>query len=613
MVSKEESRPKKRWEEEALLELLFRDPEILTDEDLQSISLSNLAKNLNDKLPSPKIMKIYLRWLEAHRKNPSHLLKAWPNTTKQWVESLKHRGVDKEEVISNVKDWKKANSPSSGQSKGWVEEKCPPSVDEIERVFDEKHTTKKDRSLGKVDSGRGGYRSDKSSGKMSLSGGFSDYVPPSYICNRCGENGHSVKQCPTNMDPAFDKKPPQTYQCSLCNKFGKHWYSLCPKNTREDSITQRRLAAGIEVPAVQRSLDGGNCCRERDSGHRRSERWETLGTSDSAQQEQAITLDCDDSEDPELPARNVKLELLADIEERMQKVSAAMAQDTGMSIAAVAEMTGVTISNVAVTIMAANRKRARSMEMDDVDNAEHQRTIRQKGERGDKEELMHDVEDTRFMHSDDERHDAVSGGIFKETDPYTEEFGLSQSLTIVRLTDPTEYSLKLPQSDLDICPRQMSHVDTSSEEDIGTPVDDMEEGFGSPRIRSETPEKFYSDFVKSLIENRTEGQIVNQRRRRPTALEIWDEVDQRRMRRFNTSPSTRQNSPTLSPMSSLASDLTGDIIQVDYPLGHLLDRPLSEISHTSFDNSTPVSPGSDIAMQEAIPEASKDYNDNKYF
>jgi hypothetical protein len=80
--------------------------------------------------------------------------------------------------------------------------------------------------------------------------------------------GHFLLDCPTNMvempinnqrilksvnafqDPSFDKKPPMTYTCSLCKKSGEHWFSLCPKNTSRDSITQKRLAAGIQAAGV---------------------------------------------------------------------------------------------------------------------------------------------------------------------------------------------------------------------------------------------------------------------------------------------------------------------------------------------------------------------------
>lgn len=189
MVSGKESRQKSTWEEDAVLELLFRSPESTTDDDLLSISLSNLAKNLHDKLPAHTTMKIYLRWLEVHRKSPSQLFKAWPNTTKHWVESLKHRGFDKETIIANVEDWRKTNGPFSKQSKGWAEEKYPPSVDDIERAFDNQHNQKKDGSLGKPDSFRGGYRSEKSSSKIGFGCDILDHVPQNYICNRCGKNG----------------------------------------------------------------------------------------------------------------------------------------------------------------------------------------------------------------------------------------------------------------------------------------------------------------------------------------------------------------------------------------------------------------------------------------
>ncbi|CAD6443618.1 10405ab4-90d1-442c-bdaa-8729e8758e8b [Sclerotinia trifoliorum] len=623
MLSGKESRPKSAWEERALLELLFRAPKSITDDDLLSISLSNLAKNLNDKLPASVIMNTYLRWLEAHRKSPSHLFKAWPNTTKHWVESLKTRGFDKRDVLSHVGDLRKVHGPFSNQSKGWAAEKYPPSVEEIERVFDEKHNAKKDKSLGKVDSGGGVYRSDKSSSKPG--GSFTDHVPPNYICNRCGKHGHLVKQCPTNMDPAFDKQPPETYQCLICNKFGEHWYSLCPRNTKEDSITQKRLAAGIDVTTRHRSFDERNYHkadldetsrlhdinhkgRDRDSRDCRGGEWEASERAGSAKQKQAIALDHDASEESELPTRNNKLELLADIEERIQKASVAMAQETGMSVEGVAEMTGVTISNMAATIMAATRKRARSIEFDDVGCEEYQRTTRQKFENDDNDELMHGADDERFLHSDDGRHDAESGGIFKETDPFTEEFELRQVLPSQSLMDQTVWSSKLSQFGLTMCPREMSPMDTSSEDNIRTPLDDMEEGYDSPRVRSETPEKIYTDFVKRLIENRSEGQIVNRRRPRRTALECWNEDDRRRMGQLNTSTSSPQSSPTVSSTSLLGSDRTDDAIEVDHPS----EQALKEDPYFSLGKNTPDSPGCDIAMQEAMPGVSTHVHNKTY-
>ncbi|KAF5874455.1 putative protein mpe1 protein [Botrytis fragariae] len=607
MISGKESRHGSAWEEEALLELLFRAPNSVTDDDLLNISLSNLAKNVNDESPASLIMKIYCRWLEVHRRSPLQLFRAWPNTIKQWVESLKHRGVDKEAVIAHVVDWKKANGPSTlNDPKEWIEEKHLPSVDEIERVFDEKHDLNKDKPSDKGYSDRGEYRSDKSSSKPDFRDSRSKYVPPSYICNRCGKNGHLVKQCPTNMDPAFDKKPPGTYKCSICNKFGKHWYSLCPENTRKDSITQKRLVAGMKAKTQLRTLDKRDGCKakqggtstskkienkgaERGSRHWGGENLETFENPGSSKRGQAMALDHNIYREPDLPTRNNMLEQLADIEERIHRASVAMAMDTGMSMEGVAEVTGVSISNVASTIMAANRKRARSMEMNDIGYKEHQRTIRQKVEYDDREKSMHGVDNTRSLHLDAERHDADARGILKETDPYTAEFELSQKLPVRNSTNSTEKSVQSPQSDLNMRPREVSPMDTSSEDDIRTPVDDMEAGCDSPRVRSETPEKIYSDFVKSLIANRTEGQIVNLRRRRRTAIELWDEDDQSRMGQLDVSTSFPQSSSPLSFVSSIDSDHT---------LDHSRGRVSSEIPYFILDKNTSASPASDAEMQE---------------
>ncbi|KAF7900450.1 uncharacterized protein EAF01_007752 [Botrytis porri] len=607
MISEKENRHENAWEEDALLELLFRAPNLVTDDDLLNISLSNLAKNVNDESPASLIMRIYCRWLEVHRRSPLQLLKAWPNTIKQWVESLEHRGVDKEAVIAHVVDWKKANGPSTlNGRKRWIEEKHLPSVDEIERVFDEKHGLTKDKPSDEGYSDGGEYRSDKLSSKSDPGGSHSEYVPPSYICNRCGKNGHLVKQCPTNMDPAFDQKPPKSYKCSICNKFGKHWYSLCPENTKKDSITQKRLVAGMKAKTQQRTLDKRDSCKakrggmsktnnsenkgaERDSRLWRGGKLEAFEKSGSSKREQAMALDHSIGRESKLPARNNMLEQLADVEERIHRASVAMAEDTGMSMETVAGVTGVSISNVASTIMAANRKRARSMEINDIDYKEHQRTIRQKVEYDDREELMHDVDDTRSLHLDAERNDADARGILRETNPYTAEFELSQKLPTRNSTISTGNFVQSQASDINMRPRDVSPMDTSSEDDIRTPVDDMEAGCDSPRVRSETPERIYSDFVKGLIANRTEGHIVNLRRRRRTAVQLWDEDDQRRMGQLEIATSPPQSSSPLSSASSLVSNHTFD---------RSPDRVPSEIPYFNLDKSTSTSPGSDIEMQE---------------
>lgn len=64
---------------------------------------------------------------------------------------------------------------------------------------------------------------------------------------------HETDAANTFQDPSYDKEPPLTYTCSLCKKSGNHWFSLCPKNTNRDSITQKRLAAGIVVAGAKQA------------------------------------------------------------------------------------------------------------------------------------------------------------------------------------------------------------------------------------------------------------------------------------------------------------------------------------------------------------------------
>ena len=60
--------------------------------------------------------------------------------------------------------------------------------------------------------------------------------------------GHFLEVCPTNLEPAFDKAPNDNYCCPICRKWGKHYKSLCPLNEDPFSIIQKRRSLGIETP-----------------------------------------------------------------------------------------------------------------------------------------------------------------------------------------------------------------------------------------------------------------------------------------------------------------------------------------------------------------------------
>lgn len=56
--------------------------------------------------------------------------------------------------------------------------------------------------------------------------------------------GHHLQVCPTNMNPAYDKPPDDYYICIICMARGKHFKSLCPKNSDPHCLTQKRKAVG---------------------------------------------------------------------------------------------------------------------------------------------------------------------------------------------------------------------------------------------------------------------------------------------------------------------------------------------------------------------------------
>lgn len=47
-------------------------------------------------------------------------------------------------------------------------------------------------------------------------------------------------QCPTNLDPTYDKSPPDDYKCNLCGTCGVHYATVCKRNMQPTSLTQQR-------------------------------------------------------------------------------------------------------------------------------------------------------------------------------------------------------------------------------------------------------------------------------------------------------------------------------------------------------------------------------------
>ncbi|KAL2267773.1 hypothetical protein VTJ83DRAFT_5050 [Remersonia thermophila] len=78
-------------------------------------------------------------------------------------------------------------------------------------------------------------------------------------CGRCGQAGHGVYDCPTNINPKFDLKPSKGYKCPCCRKTGDHFVRFCPRNPDPKSIgylRRRRAASGEAARRSKRSRAG---------------------------------------------------------------------------------------------------------------------------------------------------------------------------------------------------------------------------------------------------------------------------------------------------------------------------------------------------------------------
>ncbi|KAL2137425.1 hypothetical protein VTI74DRAFT_46 [Chaetomium olivicolor] len=79
---------------------------------------------------------------------------------------------------------------------------------------------------------------------------------PGFRCDRCGSPGHNPRCCPTNLDPAYDRRPAENYKCHYCRKFGDHYATLCPKHPSPDSIWKQRRNALDSQARLEESQRG---------------------------------------------------------------------------------------------------------------------------------------------------------------------------------------------------------------------------------------------------------------------------------------------------------------------------------------------------------------------
>jgi hypothetical protein len=246
---------------------IIYDPNCFNNGDLLTISLRTLSKTLSSSLSVNSILPVYIRWLCLHRDNPSSATEHWLNTAQQWVHSLRARGCRPTELDHALESHRQEYLSDMKNPWGAYARRPLPSPAEILRWF-ENPTVE-------------GYRTTSRDQPD-----FRKTPPGDYVCNRCGKKGpltlspsvvaqtieaclsaltnsiagHHLQVCPTNLDPAYDKPPHNSYTCAICYLKGKHYRSLCPRNQDPFSLTQQRkehaMRSETDSGAYERQLGG---------------------------------------------------------------------------------------------------------------------------------------------------------------------------------------------------------------------------------------------------------------------------------------------------------------------------------------------------------------------
>lgn len=256
-------------------EKLSLDPDNMTNEELLQISLTVLTKNVAPSLPDYSVVLLYAQWLNVHCQNPTSLTQYWTTTTMHWVHALRSRGCSPSDIIHGLDVWKHLMAEIGS---AYSTSRSLPTDKEVTMLYDIQ-SVESLQSTGQAE-----YYGQRN--------GVTDYMAPppgSYICNRCGIPGmfsltfeqplesfkqsvpawtniiagHHLQVCPTNLDPAYDKAPGDTYTCAVCHLNGAHYRSLCPHNGDPFSLTQQRrtaLAAAnyINLVSNPKATNGGH-------------------------------------------------------------------------------------------------------------------------------------------------------------------------------------------------------------------------------------------------------------------------------------------------------------------------------------------------------------------
>ncbi|EKD19665.1 uncharacterized protein L3040_001990 [Drepanopeziza brunnea f. sp. 'multigermtubi'] len=464
------------------------DPYAITDRELFYISQRSLSKSLSAQVSSRATFAIYLRWLEVHRQEPSRRSEHWSNTVMHWVQSLRSRGYQEEEIIGRVEEWKREEGPWMSRS-----HRHPPTERDIRKAFDE--DTRQQREGGNLEERMDRERlvvthgERKASARM-MSGGHDIYrpsdslfqkpeeawerkerkrieqykldLPPpvSYICNRCGKKGHHLQMCPTNMDASFDRPPAVDYRCDVCHERGVHFKSLCPKNTDPYSIIQKRKARGIATPTKND--------RKKESSIR------------SRMSDFSVESSSTSSTSYSFPPSVKKLELIESLQDLEKKKQNLFQEQSEEIVGMIREGTG---------------KRVREQDYSRPSGSPQRRKVRKT--------------DREVTPSDNEQDEGGRSDV--EMIEYIDENAHADRIFALR---PIEISSASRVSD------QRENFDEEIEE-----------------FTIEKPTKEYPPFVRMLMRTRPEmSEIVNHINKRRRARDMWEQVDREQQQQVKFRP-----------------------------------------------------------------------------
>lgn len=323
------------------------------------------------------------------------------------------------------------------------------------------------------------------------------------------------------MDPAYDRPPDSNYECEICKARGKHFKSLCPKNTDPYSIYQKRKAKGITTPPSNKGRVFCEWQKEIEEKKEEAARRERRFQDGQLTRISSNTSIGSSSPTPSLKnERSEKLQEIEDLKSRLFKedyydideimgLCQEQGRDDNSRKRSRHDQSGSSSSGAspAPSMLEDRRKKARTTSTDELTCSP-----RAKLEMADTS-----VDTSHFNHEslvkrerDTEMDDAIMSNDGSKTDHVHQEYTKSLYSTkyLFRTGKINTESMSIDESD------------TSTSDQI--------------EVEAARPPKQYSNFVQKLIRRRPEmNEVVNTIKRRPTAVYMWKQDDRQRLDQMN--------------------------------------------------------------------------------